>query len=208
MGIGGRSAGRATGGVTLQLRSGHKTDFNITISAVILRNLTNALPEFGSDMHLNGLTLADPTFAVPGPIDLLLGADVLSEVLLEGIRKGQLGQPIAQQTEFGWIVSGATLPARRIPNSITGLVVRADIDGILTNLWELNELPEHETCTGAEDYCEGLYRETTTRTSDGRYMVKLPRTPGFTGNGSSYVVSNGKKILKKPRFWTAVWSFY
>ena len=66
--------------------------------------------------HLLGLQLADPNFSSPGPIHLLLGADVYGSILREGIRKGPSQAPIVQQTVFGWIVIGPTMgrefPAR------------------------------------------------------------------------------------------------
>lgn len=56
--------------------------------------------------HIEGLQLADPQFFKSAKIDIVLAADVYWAAMLEGIRKGPLGTPLAQNTEFGWILSG------------------------------------------------------------------------------------------------------
>lgn len=48
----------------------------------------------------------DPTFSESGKIDLLLGADIFSQIIQKGLRRGPKGSPIAQQTQFGWVLSG------------------------------------------------------------------------------------------------------
>ncbi len=55
---------------------------------------------------MSGLHLADPRFANPGRIDLLLGVDVLVDALLPGRRIGPPGSPTALETHFGWVLAG------------------------------------------------------------------------------------------------------
>lgn len=57
--------------------------------------------------HLQGLDLTDPDFSSSGQINLILGAEVYSVILGEGLRKGGPGSPIAQRTPLGWILSGS-----------------------------------------------------------------------------------------------------
>lgn len=38
--------------------------------------------------HLDNIALADPDFGIPGKIDLLLGVDTFSEVLMQGRQAG------------------------------------------------------------------------------------------------------------------------
>lgn len=56
--------------------------------------------------HLVGLDFADPSFATPGTVDLILGADVYGQLLNEEIRRSGPECPVAQFTHLGWIVSG------------------------------------------------------------------------------------------------------
>ncbi|KAF9817611.1 hypothetical protein SFRURICE_014750 [Spodoptera frugiperda] len=55
---------------------------------------------------LKNIQLADPEFNQSRPVDLLLGAEVYSEIILHGIIKEDQSQPIAQQTQLGWILCG------------------------------------------------------------------------------------------------------
>lgn len=65
------------------------------------------------ESQLHGLPLADPDFTGSAQIDVLLGADVYSLILEDGFRKGREGEPIAQKTTLGWIVSGLATPLDR-----------------------------------------------------------------------------------------------
>ena len=56
--------------------------------------------------HIEGLQLADPQFSAADPIEMLLGAEVCSIILQEGLRKGDPHTPVAQHTLLGWILSG------------------------------------------------------------------------------------------------------
>ena len=49
--------------------------------------------------------MADDFRKVPCEIDILLGADIFPEILLDGLVKGPSGTLIAQHTIFGWIIS-------------------------------------------------------------------------------------------------------
>lgn len=41
-----------------------------------------------------------------GPVDIILGGGVYARILISGVIKAAIDEPIAQQTELGWIVSG------------------------------------------------------------------------------------------------------
>ena len=55
--------------------------------------------------HLQGLQLAGD-LTNSGPIHLLIGADLYGSILFDGLKKGFTGDPVAQNTIFGWVVSG------------------------------------------------------------------------------------------------------
>ncbi|XP_025265425.1 uncharacterized protein LOC112638264 [Camponotus floridanus] len=56
--------------------------------------------------HIRGLSLADPQYLDRDSIEILLGADVYSAILQDGLRKRCKDEPIAQKTSLGWILSG------------------------------------------------------------------------------------------------------
>ena len=73
--------------------------------------LTGMLPNLMIDVSkspaFSGISLADPKFNKGGHIDILIGGDAYPDILLEGIRKNILGKLIAQESIFGWILSGS-----------------------------------------------------------------------------------------------------
>ncbi|XP_022167349.1 uncharacterized protein LOC111031631, partial [Myzus persicae] len=84
--------------------------FSLDVS--IVPHITGSTPRvpvaFGHWDHINSLSLVDPSYNTPGPIDLLLGADLLPSVFLDGTRKGQVGEPLAMNSVFGWVLMGPT----------------------------------------------------------------------------------------------------
>ncbi|XP_070854631.1 uncharacterized protein [Drosophila suzukii] len=77
------------------------SDFNAYVSsAFILRSLT------------------DPNFIKSGRIDLLIGVDIIPQLMLPDIRKGTVAEPIAQNTQLGWIVFGPAEAAQTTSISI------------------------------------------------------------------------------------------
>ncbi|EZA59726.1 hypothetical protein X777_16375, partial [Ooceraea biroi] len=76
----------------------------------VMPHLTSYAPkhviDLGSFSYLSGLRWADPNPGSAESIDLILGSDLYGCVLLEGIRKGDIGDPIAQNSVFGWVLSG------------------------------------------------------------------------------------------------------
>ncbi len=62
---------------------------NISVRAIVLDRISGDLPGFPlhgvrEQPFLQGKKLADPLFDQPGSIDLLFGADILDEILLQG----------------------------------------------------------------------------------------------------------------------------
>ncbi|XP_029051579.2 uncharacterized protein LOC114880108 [Osmia bicornis bicornis] len=109
IGIGAQRSDVARGATSFQLVS-RVESFTCHVDALILPELTTSLPAapiFRTQWsHLEGLSLADPDFAKPSKIDVILGARVYSQIIRKGLRRGSGGAPIAQQTYLGWVLSG------------------------------------------------------------------------------------------------------
>lgn len=91
------------------LQSNTEKQFKLYMDAYVLRTLTRLLPSKhvpANWTHIQGLPLADSTYATPGKIDLLLGAAVYSRILQSGVKAGPPGTALAQKTQLGWILSG------------------------------------------------------------------------------------------------------
>ncbi|XP_029171356.1 uncharacterized protein LOC114940772 [Nylanderia fulva] len=92
-----------------------------------------------------------------------------------GIEEGR-GQPGAQETTLGWILSGQVGSAEPPARALT-LQCKKDDDltCLVKNFWQQEKLPAGPApLTPAEQECEDLYRTTHSRQADGRYVVRLP----------------------------------
>ena len=75
------------------------TAVRLPFTAAVLPTVTGLLPRRALHcldwVHLTGLELADPYYAVPGAVDCILGADLYPSLILEGLRIGAAQAPVA-----------------------------------------------------------------------------------------------------------------
>ena len=146
--------------------------------------------------HVNHLNVAGPSFSIPSKLDVLLGADVVEEILLQNkIKDNGL---YLRGSILGWVVSVpvATLDAHCIT---THLVISSEEDTaqLLSKFWELGELesfPEQKHLTVEERKCEERYKAITQRNTEGRFVVQMPfkeesRRPG-------HIKANAMRFLR------------
>ena len=161
--------------------SSRQTTHKFNITAIVVPRVTCDLPihpvTFGSNWdHLNHLPLADPNFGCPGRIDMLLGVDVFTEALLHGRRVGPPGTPVAFETVFGWVLAGSL--SQLTPASCVTLChsLVATGDEILRRFWEIEENTKHEPNMSPEEKSVVQhFDENHLRTTDGRFVVPLPK---------------------------------
>ncbi|XP_011878479.1 PREDICTED: uncharacterized protein LOC105567860 [Vollenhovia emeryi] len=112
------------------------------------------------------------------PIELLLGAEVCSVILEEGLRKGGPQEPIAQRTLLGWILSGGCGDASSpTPRTSLQCTAERELISLVQRFWEQEqEASAPDALTPDEQRCEDIFARTHIRTETGRYMVKLPFT--------------------------------
>lgn len=120
--------------------------------------------------HLEGLELADPRYNEPLPIDILLGADVFPYVISGSRKIGMDNEPVAIRTIFGWVLMGQS--SNSTSTTTTTLITSLDsINTTLRHFWEIEEIPTITKISPVKERCEEIYRTTTTRQLDGRYIV-------------------------------------
>ncbi|XP_073959790.1 uncharacterized protein [Choristoneura fumiferana] len=129
--------------VTLKIQSLTDPNFKMEVKCFVLTNITTVLPERKMEVpdwvQLKGLCLADPSFDSPNKIDILLGAEVYSQIIKDGVLKGPVGSPVAQCTALGWILSGS-MGAAGTENKIS--VFHAQVDE--NELGHMVPVPEQE----------------------------------------------------------------
>lgn len=168
--------------VELNLKSIHNDSFRVTAPAVVMKTLTDFLPsnyvKVDKWSHIEGLQLADPEFFKPSKIDLVLGADVYYCALMEGLRKGPIGTPMAQQTELGWILSGPLAINKEMSSTIVQNHVTIGLNESIQRFFELESVPEVTVKSKEDQYCEEFFNNTIERKEDGRLQMRLPfKTP-------------------------------
>ena len=164
------------------------------VTAIVVPRVTCDLPvqptPFDSKWeHLSDLNLSDPDFGQPGRIDILLGVDIYTEVLLQGRRKGPTGSisPVAFETTFGWVLAGKTGKLSTTPDKITNYHVSVTSgDDILRKFWEIEE----STKTGSnfspqERTVVHQFERNHSRRETGRFIVPLPKDPHAKSIGES-----------------------
>ncbi|XP_058448777.1 uncharacterized protein LOC131428752 [Malaya genurostris] len=161
--------------------SSRVTSFSMKCSMLVLPSITVKLPQSTTEARHwpipKHIELADPTFAVSGDIDLILGAVHFFRILRYG--RISLGDdlPLLQNTEFGWVVSGECLLAHHDQSDPHNCQFSnpCAIDELVNRFWQLEEVHDTKGWSPSERYCEEHFTRNTTRDTDGRYTVKLPK---------------------------------
>ncbi|KAG7294774.1 hypothetical protein JYU34_022856 [Plutella xylostella] len=183
------------GMINITCLSNH-SDYQFTTDVFIMRSLINKLPNQSfpkpSWSFLENIQLSDPDFSISRPVDLLLGADVYSSIIMNGIIRENQSLPIAQQTRLGWILCG------RVKSYHCNVVIN-NLDEI-KRFWTTEDIGE-EPSMSKEDYnCVQFYKETTTRREDGRYVVRLPLKSDaneLLGDSRSKAVAQFRQLERK-----------
>ncbi|KAJ8980327.1 hypothetical protein NQ317_008035 [Molorchus minor] len=148
------------------------------VDLICLPNICANLPAHAFSLsdfpHISNLKLADGTFNKPGPVDILLGADVFSLILQNGRIAGSTpDEPIAINTVFGWIVMGKI--AIHNPNPINSFFTSTftPLDEILKRFWEIEQVPNKPSISVEDSLCEKIYQDTVSRNASGDAIIKI-----------------------------------
>ena len=171
--------------VTIAVSSLQENQPTLQISAAVVQKVTCDLPLQGAtgvqDLpHIRTLPLADPTFDKPGRVDLLLGCDIWSSIMLPESRPGTGKNPSAWKTIFGWAIFGQYVPGGTPSNTITSVmnhtVVVETADTLLYRFWETEEPPSLKNALTPEEVEVQQHFVTTHRflSHSGCYVVTLP----------------------------------
>lgn len=117
------------------------------------------------------------------------------------MKKSPHGNLLAQNTLFGWILSGK-IEQESVKENILNLHVQIREDELLKTFWEIENEPNsiEKRLTEEEKLCEKLYEETTSRREDGKFVVRLlfkTNNPQCQYGQSYYIAIN--KLLSLER---------
>ncbi|KAJ0183357.1 hypothetical protein K1T71_001333 [Dendrolimus kikuchii] len=192
--------------VAFDIMSTHNPNIKIKIEAYVLKRLTSYLPQYKQSVNwpqLNSLKLADSSFQQPSRIDIILGADIFAEIILQGIHKNKNSTLVAQETLLGWLISGKNIEDSN-RNNLTHIFshhTKIDIDRTLRRFWELEEpISDKRNMTNEEIQCEKYFETTHKRHFDGRYEVRLPFKNNPPDIGESFSIASRRLASVEYKF--------
>nr|XP_042901871.1 uncharacterized protein LOC122270054 [Parasteatoda tepidariorum] len=190
-GLSSQRVGKVTGSVQLHTTSLIYKNANITIEALNIPKITCDLPQTEVNAsvlnYFKQLKLADAYCLQPEPIDILLGAEVFGEIMLNGRLTIPELSLTALESIFGWVILGRTeskspIKARTI---ITNHASCSEAEYQLDKFWKLEEITEAKSYSEEEIACENHFKETFSRDSTGRFAVNFPFRESSEELGSS-----------------------
>ncbi|XP_052858322.1 uncharacterized protein LOC128266097 [Drosophila gunungcola] len=126
----------------------------LKVEALVLPKLMRALPAHKVNVDKTKwekYNLDDPDFNKPGRVDLIIGADLYTDILQSGVVKinGLLGQ----KTDFGWIISGCK-KSKGQKTIVATTIELKDMD----RYWEVEDEDKNDI---ESEICENNFIKTT-----------------------------------------------
>ncbi|XP_075157958.1 uncharacterized protein LOC142231226 [Haematobia irritans] len=205
-GLGGSVVSKSRKMANFNVSSGFDDKVVLRVEALVVPQITGNVPTH--QMHVNvpldlpQLPFADPEFYRSKQVDILLGGDLYPSILRSGVRHGIFDTLVAQETIFGWIVTGPTAKRESRVDVRVSHFTKVTLDEQLTRFWELEEVPKRAVLSEDDIKCEEIYCSSTVRRSDGRYVVNLPFRIGAPRLGPNRYIAvqqflrNEKRLLK------------
>lgn len=171
--------------------------YRITVTCHVVDEITCNLPQLKIDRKAikipKNIQLADDNFNVPAEVDILLGADVVFQVLLPSESQGvELLTPAPRNrpqhvlpshaklvnTQFGYIIGGS-LPGSSLSGvcnkvALKCLTCDTDINSTVANFWKTENVPEvFKEQSPEQELCEHIFKNTV-QLKGNRFEVALP----------------------------------
>lgn len=136
-----------------------------------------------------------------------------AKAIQPGLVKGNEDEPIAQNTIFGWIITGDEGLIDKI--NITALISTTEIDKKLATFFKSEEMEdEDQKISEEETFCERHFVETHKRDINGKYIVKMPfknNVQPNLGNSRKIAVATllqlEKRFQRQPELYTQYKNF-
>ncbi|XP_037930081.1 uncharacterized protein LOC119664701, partial [Teleopsis dalmanni] len=198
-GVSNTTVGTSNARVFMEISSRFSIKKKIKGEFLVMSHLVRSLPEETIEIETkiwDNYKLADPEFNKNGCIDMIIGSDLYPKIIKEGIKK--YNNLIGQETIFGWMISGQILADAASNDVISTLN--------LERFWEIEEIENEKEIPNSDDeLCLDLYKTTTIKDTDGRYIVQIPFKEDLSlGNSRKQAVArllslekNINKKLKK-----------
>ncbi|MFK7051074.1 hypothetical protein V3Q77_14440, partial [Flavobacterium davisii] len=162
------------GSISLCFKPLYNSFPEVSTSAIVIDVIAGTHPEFEFPNSVffpnSDFSLADPTYNKPGPIDILLGADVFGALLLQD-KIFNFNGLTALSTIFGYIVCG---PVAADYGELEPPMTGVSLSRLIEKFWKVEETPQPMIANPLDNECEIFFKSTTSRHTDGRFIVRLP----------------------------------
>lgn len=124
------------------------------------------------------------------------------EVLLDEHYKLGPGKPWLQNTRLGWIIAGpiSNNVGDKVNKSSCHLVANMKVQEQLEKFWMIEEIAEERKFSEEEEErCEIIFKETTRRNEEGRFIVTLPlkREESMLGGSFGIAIKRFKNVERR-----------
>ncbi|XP_025997894.2 uncharacterized protein LOC113006176 [Solenopsis invicta] len=168
---------KTKGAVRIIIQSRHDK-FAKELTCLIVPTISDLVPfEVFSRKNIKlpeGITLADPEFHVPRPIDLLIGSSTTLSLLSTGqVDLSNRNRDLyLQNTRLGWIIAGGVTTGNNYTKG--HLCSLTDLESQMAKFWATEEITDNSSRSIAVHDSETHFLENVIRNNDGRYVVRLP----------------------------------
>ncbi|KAI5732210.1 hypothetical protein M8J77_023385 [Diaphorina citri] len=213
-GVGNSTPMSSRGLVSCNIRPVKNISPQVSFDAIILPSIASdmpTLPVSRTSLEVYGDKLADPQFHVPGPVDILLGAQVCSDII-DTQSHVIKGTPSVLPTVFGYVLFGnipsdfsSNLNIISLLNTQSLFVSSCNEDPLSSQLrefFEMEKIPESSSTklSPQDESCEKFFNETTRRGSDGKYICRLPFKSSVPPNlGSTRLIATSRLLKLETR---------
>ncbi|KAF2883762.1 hypothetical protein ILUMI_22407 [Ignelater luminosus] len=158
------------------------SSYNTELLCSIMPEITNNLPTSYFDKNEISLpknvNLSNPEFNIPDKISILLGADVLGEILEPGSLIIPNSRAKLLNTKFGYVViENVNQDLHKSANLATALIVSSNevkLTKLINKFWEVERVPEiFSKRSSKQQLCEETFRNSV-KNIDNRFQVDLP----------------------------------
>lgn len=169
--------------------------FQLTVNAYVMGRVASVMP--GDQISIGDLpdnvcqNLADPALHEPGRVDILLGANVWSRIIMASLHSSEMTNLVAQLTRFGWVVfGGLQTPNNNFATNFAGLAEvhtpdNNELNQMLQRFWKMDEIPKRHHRSSEEEMCEQIFTTGYERAQNGRFIVPIPIKPNADPLGES-----------------------
>lgn len=150
--------------------------------------------------------LADPTYHLPSSVDVLLGNKICPALFTAEVYSLGHDMPFVVGTRLGFVVMGQSPCLSPAPVVTTSVVLHSVSDVALHDqiqkFWQQEQVPEFSRKSEEERFCDEHFENTHSRSTSGRYCIRLPFKPNRPTLGQSKQVAERRFLALENKFKT------